>query len=237
MRIIDKNYDYYDYLQDHTDTIVFDRRKSFMLTKEEFYRGIDSLHNDEYGIVLLQCGATFWLILVNILERCSNNIYESFNYPTKCSIELLRTWKNYNCENKLLELTSISSHSMLYIYDTEYVTRTYKHHYLNREKLNKYLDAIIDDINSTNYNVLHNFSHDTKDISYKNSFIREDLIYPILSSCGISDVIDSTELFCAIEEYFSIEKMKTETTEAKGATNDDKIIMHGFDTKTSFRGK
>jgi hypothetical protein len=34
-----------------------------------------------------------------------------------------------------------------------------------------------------------------------------------------------------------MEKSKLETTEAKGTTNDDKIIMHGFDTKTSFRGK
>ena len=42
-------------------------------------------------------------------------------------------------------------------------------------------------------------------------------------------------MFCAIEEYFSIEKSKMETTEPKGATNDDKIVMHGFDTKLSFR--
>ena len=34
MRIIDKNHDFYDYLQDPTDnTIVFDRRGSFLLEK------------------------------------------------------------------------------------------------------------------------------------------------------------------------------------------------------------
>ena len=34
MRIIDKNTDYYDYLQDSEDTLVFDRRGSYLLTKD-----------------------------------------------------------------------------------------------------------------------------------------------------------------------------------------------------------
>ena len=34
MRIIDNKHDFYDYLQDPTDTVVFDRRNSFLLTKE-----------------------------------------------------------------------------------------------------------------------------------------------------------------------------------------------------------
>jgi hypothetical protein len=45
------------------------------------------------------------------------------------------------------------------------------------------------------------------------------------------------DVFCSIEEHFSREKTAAERTEPLGATNNDKIIMHGFDTKTSFRGK
>ena len=30
-------------------------------------------------------------------------------------------------------------------------------------------------------------------------------------------------------------KTASETTEAKGTTNEDKVVMHGFDVKTSFR--
>lgn len=40
MRIIDKQHDFYDYLQDPTDSIAFDRRGSFLLTKEEFCVGL-----------------------------------------------------------------------------------------------------------------------------------------------------------------------------------------------------
>ena len=35
MKIIDNQYDYYDYLQSYTDPIVFDRRGSFLLTRED----------------------------------------------------------------------------------------------------------------------------------------------------------------------------------------------------------
>ena len=58
---------------------------------------------------------------------------------------------------------------------------------------------------------------------------------PIFASCGFGNYIDATEMFCAIEEYFSIEKTKSETTVAKGTTDKDKITTHGFDIKTSFR--
>jgi hypothetical protein len=42
-------------------------------------------------------------------------------------------------------------------------------------------------------------------------------------------------IFYAIEEHFSMEKTASETTEAKGTTDEDKIAMHGFDVKKSFR--
>ena len=64
---------------------------------------------------------------------------------------------------------------------------------------------------------------------------RDSKTAPLLKASGLGHIIDPQEMFCAVEEYFSIEKTKSETTEPKGATNDDKIEMHGVDTKTSFR--
>ena len=69
------------------------------------------------------------------------------------------------------------------------------------------------------------------------SYKKELNSLPLLKAIGLSNLMDAQEIFCAIEEYFSIEKTKQETTEAKGTTNDIKITMHGFDTKTSFRKK
>ena len=48
MRIIDKNHDFYDYLQDPTDnSIIFDRRGSFLLEKSHI---CDKIYTDNYGI-------------------------------------------------------------------------------------------------------------------------------------------------------------------------------------------
>lgn len=60
-------------------------------------------------------------------------------------------------------------------------------------------------------------------------------LLPILKACGIAGLVDPVSLFCAIEEHFSMEKTASETTEAKGTTDKDRAIMHGFDVKTSFR--
>lgn len=93
MRIIDKQHDFYDYLQDPTDRIVFDRRGSFLLTKELFCDGLryqryysDSRHR----FVLLQCGAAHWLFFVAISSM------DSYDRPIDYNMELLADWKNYD---------------------------------------------------------------------------------------------------------------------------------------------
>ena len=80
-----------------------------------------------------------------------------------------------------------------------------------------------------------NINYYVKYTDYKSTYKKEEYSIPILSPSGLANIINPTDMFCAIEEYFSIEKSKMETTEPKGATNDDKIVMHGFDTKLSFR--
>ena len=68
MKIIDKNYDFYDYLQGiYPDkTVTFDRTRSFTLTKDEVCKGLNYI---TYGInklgqisyILLQVCNRFWL--------------------------------------------------------------------------------------------------------------------------------------------------------------------------------
>ena len=48
MRIIDKQHDFYDYLQDPTDRIVFDRRGSFLLTKGDSFVCLGDVGSPEY---------------------------------------------------------------------------------------------------------------------------------------------------------------------------------------------
>ena len=86
MRIIDKNHDFYDYLQSPTDNrLVFDRRRSFQLTKERIWCAIRSKcglyrwnKTDEHTYLLLQCGAHFWLFV--IITPCN---YSDIKFPSR----------------------------------------------------------------------------------------------------------------------------------------------------------
>ena len=113
-----------------------------------------------------------------------------------------------------------------------------REHELKRDKIN--IDEIktnIDRItmfNERNSSYLGKVTYST---SKGISWVRKEYTIPLLSACGIANIVSPIDMFSAIEEYFSIEKTKAERTEPLGATNNDKIVMHGFDTKTSFRGK
>jgi hypothetical protein len=223
MRIIDKLHDFYDYLQDPTDTIVFDRRGSYQLTKELFLNKIAIMHPKSIGkfsikypylidfkqYLILQCGATYWLICAQLNE--DNSDY---------TLELLYKWKNYNKPRVIIELYTIDDVG-----------------YYSIDK-NRPLKKISDD--HTINTILNGYYNKRKVISnnIKNNNGKEEIqTIPILSSCGIADIVDPVDIFTAIEEHFSLLKTESERTEPIDASNDDKITMHGFDTKTSFRGK
>ena len=76
MRIIDKNTDYYDYLQNvyPDDTTVFDRSDSYLLTKKALCEYMYAMKPgkgfpredadiEQANFVLLQIGCTYWLFL------------------------------------------------------------------------------------------------------------------------------------------------------------------------------
>ncbi len=217
MRILDKHYDFYDCYQDYTDNMVFDRRKSFVLTKDIICRNLYEKKN-YFGnyLILIQCGGTFWLELLMVTARNNFTI-------TDFTVQLLAQWRNYNKPNKLLVIEEVTSYDKL-----SWRSDQYKYDVIMNNK-----DIIVKAIDNNDYDreLLSTITVWDKDYN------RIKCNLPILKSSGLISVIDPFEFFIAIEEYFSIEKTKAETTEPKGATNDDKIIMHGFDTKTSFRGK
>ena len=223
MRIIDKQHDFYDYLQDPTDRIVFGRRGSFLLTKEEFCVGLryQRYHGDSHHrFVLLQCGATHWLFLVTITAM------DSCEFPIDYNVELLLNWKNYERPNKLIDLHTVSFGISMW---------DYMIHDIKPEKVRIRVNDLKAAIDQGNYREEHNLGCHTRSKDHKGTFIHEIQDIPILKACGIAELVDPVSVFCAIEEHFSMEKTASETTEAKGTTEKDRIIMHGFDAKTSFR--
>ncbi len=239
MRIIDKNSDYYDYLQyiNPDDTFTFDRSDSYELTKSilcEYlwlhirfsYGGRERAKTTPYKFLLLQIGSTFWLFLLGITKINGCDRAEDYD------IELLKSWKNYDKPRELIKLSIIDFGWKYAIpeklgwffgdYEKEALTQS----------LDKLIQAIdINDFETVKvidkYRVYTGTNHDKW----------EEKHIPLFKSSGIATVVPPEDIYNAFDEYFSLEKTASESTVAEGTTNNDKIINHGFDTNTSFRGK
>ena len=233
MRIIDKNQDFYDYLQSPTDSIVFDRRGSFLLTKQMVCRKagnpVEHSGNENYRFLVLQCGAVFWLILMKITKVDDSEFFYVLDYD----LELLTSWKDYNADR-----TPIGLHLVTFPFRYMPVSRGER---LSAEEIyndiRKDADKLKDAYIHKEYHSTWNIGVMYVNIDYKGTWTKKALTIPLLKACGISALLDPVEVFSAIEEHFSMKKTEAEKTEPEGATNDDKIIMHGFYIKTSFRGK
>lgn len=224
MKIIDKNYDFYDYLQGiYPDkTVTFDRRKSFILTKNEVRSG---LNNVVYGNVyhskigqtpyaLLQVCNRFWLFKVKVTSLDDYGDVEDY------TIDFVLTWTNYNVDRELFSFhyIELKGDDWFALWDAKSEDRKRK--------------IVVDAINRNNYKkeydlgikyFWHNGERTLKDI-------------PLLKASGFAEFINPLDIYLAIEEYFSLERTAAERRESIGLTNDDKITNHGFDTKISFRG-
>lgn len=99
----------------------------------------------------------------------------------------------------------------------------------------KWSNAIIDSITYRKYSIRSILSEHTfyRGTDYANPIVRS---IPILAPSGMAGLIDPMEIYLSFEEYFSTEKSKLERTESTGLTDIDRIINHGFDIKSSFRG-
>lgn len=230
MRIIDKNHDFYDYLQDPTDnTLIFDRRGSFLLDKKRICEAMYRINYMRYGrhkdckhhIIFVSCGAVTWAFLATVTKFDNSYFNSKDEKPEDFTLEFLESWRDYDRENVLINV------KVDYCNDNKYDWKTHKWSF---DKKNICFGP-------TSWKNGEDVSSMKTSIQTKKGF--EDIEYniPLLRGIGITNLIDPVEVFCAIEEHFSRLKTASEKTEPLGATNDDKITMHGFDTKTSFRGK
>lgn len=222
MKIIDKNTDFYDYYQNVyiDNTFTFDRRDSFVLTKELMCTFINKLHywqwpkleSSKYIYALLQICNTYWLFSIHLTK------FDKFQRAEDYEVELLKKWRNCNKPRKLCNLEIIN----VYLYN-KYLIKT------NLETV----DNLVKAIDTNNYKV--EIRIDKHTIYNGNTKIEKHI--PLLKASGLANYLDAHEVYLSFEEYFSLEKTSSERREPLGTTDIDKIESHGFDKKISFRGK
>jgi len=231
MRIIDTNYDYYDYLsyQYVDNTFTFDRRDSYVLSKEVFCEKLSASFNafkrafnvGDYVFLKLQICHTFWLFLVEITEQPYNRQISNYD------ITLIASWKNYNSNRTLLSLETITF-PFFTLYNIQ--RRGGKENILTDKNVSEFIELV----NSSKYEQLKSFNY----FEIRNGDYSKTIkTLPLLGMCGIQEIIPAQDVYQSLEEYFSLEQQSAERRESVGLTDKDKIINHGFDITTSFRTK
>ena len=238
MRIIDKNNDFYDYLQNvyRDGSITFDRTDSFVLTKEDMCRRltyVDSNYQKNISVgdanfVLLQVCNTFWLFLTEVTEVSSNNHIHNY------SPILVSTWKDYSKPRTLIQLNIIKF--SIEVRRTLYVNRKNWREKLkyDKAKVQKRQDTLVRAIATNDYEVESKINRCSVSLAGDNWV---DKHIPLLKASGFASCIDPLDIYLSFEEYFSLGKTASERIESVGLTDREKIENHGFDTKVSFRGK
>lgn len=233
LRIIDKNNDFYDYLQNvyRDNSITFDRTDSFVLTKEimcnhlvPIGRWWDEESSEKYRFVLLQVCNTFWLFLVEITSFAKQSWH-----PLEYKADLLAQWKNYNRERCLIKVDVVVPNAYQFL--KKYVNR---HWVYDRQLIIGRIPMIMNLIDTGDYKV--SSSIDKHTVYYGSGYtVSAEKHIPLLKASGLP--IGPLDIYLSFEEYFSQEKQSQERTESRDITDKEKIENHGFDTTVSFRGK
>lgn len=230
MRILDKNTDFYDYLSGiyRDDSIVFNRTDSFVLTKDIVCDHIwksKSWDKSVYRFALLQICSTFWLFFLEITSA------DSFGKPTDYRADLIAKWKNYDKPRKMIQLDIVEPGFGTFLalgYRTGW-----KREY-DRDAVMSKASVLVSAVDAGDYRVRGSIdSH----IIYRGDNVQEEKHIPLLKASGLVPLMEPLDVYLAFEEYFSLEKQVLERTESKGITDQEKAENHGFDRKTSFRGK
>ena len=241
MRIIDKNTDFYDYLQNiyQDNSVTFDRTDSFILTKElmcEHLRRSSHLSwyyddSEQMSFVLLQVCHTLWLFLVEAKR------FDDYGTPQDYTIELLNSWKNYSKQRKLIQIDFISFGYEISRYIRDYDFKSH-HPVYNKSNIVNRTSDLCRAVDTNDYQIKNSINGH---IIYRgggfNNKNRVEKHIPILKACGMAGCINPLDIYLAFDEYFSLEKQLQERTESVGITDKERIENHGFDVKTSFRGK
>lgn len=230
MRIIDKNTDFYDFYQSmYPDSaFTFDRTDSYLLSKDDVCAYLYTSRYTEEGDIrylLLQVCNTFWLFLATITKIQQGSVKDF-------SVDLLATWKNYSKPRCLVKLDVIS-----FSWEVDRALskrgRSWRIEY-DKSDVIENIGILVSAIDLNNHRVERSF--DRKRVRTSGGEL-VDKHLPLLKASGLSSLIDPLDIYLAFEEYFSLEKTATERTESVGITDKERIENHGFDTKTSFRGK
>ena len=232
MRILDKNTDFYDFYQNvyRDSSITFDRTDSFLLTKELMCEQLWWTHSrfhtwqeEPQVFVLLQIGHIFWLFLLEVTKAMEDR-------PKDYTVQLITTWKNYSKQRCLIRLDIVDFGTEIsWLLGWRWNSRRYLPDkvFARAEDLSRAIDR-------NDYKTCRSINKHT---IYKGDGTKAEKHIPLLKACGIANCIDALDVFLAFEEYFSLEKTSAERTESAGLTDKEKIGNHGFDLKTSFRGK
>ena len=209
MRIIDKNKDYYDYLQCYDDDVVFDRRGSYILTNQnicDLWCVFREDFSDKY--LLLQVGYSYWLMIA----KCESTAVSCTN-ASQCidySLELVNYWKDYNHFDSLHFGTVDKHFSAEFLFSKKWDWKS----------------NLIDEIKRGNYEYKKDFTVDT--------YHKINDIKLVFCKTKIPSVVMADDLYNAFDEYFSHLK---DDVKVDNMSDIEKVESHGFDKKTSFRGK
>lgn len=241
MRIIDKNTDFYDYLQNvyRDPSVTFDRTDSFILTKEILCKHLPYTrpapkwvrnYSRPFDFALLQVCNTFWLFLIDVFDE------DDYGHPQNYRIELLATWKNYEKQRKLIRLEIID---FSWKVSERFKIKQRLTWQDDKDAIMENVGILTGAIDASDYKVKKAF--DSHTIYYGTQTFgegkREEKHIPILMASGMAAFIDPIDIYMSIEEFFSLEKQASERTESVGITDVEKAENHGFDKKISFRGK
>ena len=233
MRIIDKNTDFYDFWKNvyPDNTVIFDRTDSFVLTKDLMREHLNCaiarnkwVKKKHPEFLLLQVCNRFWLFLV---ETAANE----FGMVKDYSLELLRSWENFGKKRALISLDCIR---FTWSLESSCFPAFYGALSYDVARVRSRADSFVQAVNNGDYQVMHSINSQKVSCG-DGKWVTKHI--PLLIACGIGNLVDSHEMYLAIEQYFLMEKSASERTESIGLTDIEKVGNHGFDTKTSFRGK
>jgi hypothetical protein len=214
MQILDKNKDYYDYIQfrfgqevDKTNT--YDRRGSQIvyqqdLLKQLFQRIINAnwdIQNKEHYF-LLEAGYKLFLI-------------RAYDATRKSSLETAFPWE--------------------YVYDAKFelVKQGTRTTHLGPTPLTLILNY------HTPQNERWRYAKDEKNLDFNSVFLSKDekdiISDPILKDTKIPSIISADQIFDAIDVY--TRRLNDDKVSPDISNDKEKAVNHGIDPKTGFRGR
>ena len=215
MRIFCKEKDYYDYLQDYSDDIIFDRRKFVKLTSKEILKEIpiQEYHHkvNVFQVFALRAGYYLFFFKSKIVLH---NDPEHYSYYIECDFdyEIEYLGQRIDYEYKGSEILTFEWYDISAGHDKKWNRMYYD-----------VMEVNLSNIEKGNWNFER----------YGKERRREPKV-PLLRNTFITKYIPAELIYRGIDDYIRASKNDVDQ-ESEGLTDVDKVINHGFDKRTSFR--